>query len=354
MKLYSILFLLLFSNQGFSQYETWLEGRVKAGFLVAHRSIMGHLANEHAYAGELSYFVQGKGRKAWHEAYKYPTYGVTGFFGTVGNRELMGHYFGAFGFMSFPLLKVKHYTFSGKVGCGVGYGTKVHDPEDNKLSIAVSTHFNVLVSLAVENRWVFGRHAFNTVIDMTHFSNGATKVPNLGLNLPYVSIGYGYKLKDASRDTRLEFNAFKKRWEFGAIALGSTKEVFPAEGEKYPVFGLNAVARRYFKRNVAMEMSFDFISKQAVKAYQSDVPKTQAEIVQLGLFAGYILPLDHFHLVVGMGYYVKDKFQPEDFMYHRVGMRYVFNNGLNINLALKTHWARADYIEYGIGYTFKR
>ncbi|MBL4861872.1 MAG: hypothetical protein JKY09_02490, partial [Crocinitomicaceae bacterium] len=92
MKLYSILFLLLFSNQGFSQYETWLEGRVKAGFLVAHRSIMGHLANEHAYAGELSYFVQGKGRKAWHEAYKYPTYGVTGFFGTVGNRELMGHY----------------------------------------------------------------------------------------------------------------------------------------------------------------------------------------------------------------------------------------------------------------------
>ena len=41
-------------------------------------------------------------------------------------------------------------------------------------------------------------------------------------------------------------------------------------------------------------------------------------------------------------------------MYHRVGLRYVFANGININLVLKSHWARADYVEYGIGYTFKK
>ena len=55
-----------------------------------------------------------------------------------------------------------------------------------------------------------------------------------------------------------------------------------------------------------------------------------------------------------MGIYLKDKYQPEDFLYHRVGMRYVFENGININLVLKSHWARADYTEFGIGYSFKR
>ena len=48
------------------------------------------------------------------------------------------------------------------------------------------------------------------------------------------------------------------------------------------------------------------------------------------------------------------KYRPEDLFYHRVGMRYVFDNGINMNLVLKSHWARADYVEYGIGYTFKR
>ena len=54
-----------------------------------------------------------------------------------------------------------------------------------------------------------------------------------------------------------------------------------------------------------------------------------------------------------MGVYIKDKYQPEDYFYHRVGMRYYFKNGLNAQVVLKSHWARADYVEWGLGYTFK-
>ena len=89
-------------------------------------------------------------------------------------------------------------------------------------------------------------------------------------------------------------------------------------------------------------------------AHHPDVPKKQIEIWQLGIFTGYILPLNKFHLLIGMGAYVRDKYKPNDPLYHRVGMRYVFDNGLNLNLVLKSHWARADYVEYGIGYTFKK
>jgi hypothetical protein len=35
-----------------------------------------------------------------------------------------------------------------------------------------------------------------------------------------------------------------------------------------------------------------------------------------------------------------------------VGMRYRFDNGLLLNLVLKSHWAKADYVEWGVGYTF--
>ena len=339
--------------------DTWIDVRAKVGFLAAHRSNMAHLPKELAYAGELSYMFQTKGRKAWHKSYKYPTLGVTAFFGSVGNDRILGHYFGAFSFIHFPIARYNKYVLSGRLGCGLAYATRYYKknfPADSSglYNVAIGSSINSQISLAIENRWVLGNHSISATFDMTHFSNGAAKVPNLGLNLPYLSLGYGYKIKSATDTSNFNPEPFKKSWEFGVTAIASVKEVYPVGGRKYPILGLNVLGRRFFKPKVGMEISFDIISKQAILAHQPDVPKTQGDMIQLGVFAGYLLPLDKFHFVLGMGVYVRDKFKPEDAVYHRVGMRYVFNNGININLVLKSHWARADYVEYGIGYTFKR
>lgn len=355
MRILNLIFLLVLSQTIFAQKvgDIWVEGRAKIGFLAAHRSSMGHIPDDHAYAVELSYLIQPKGRRSWQSAYRYPVYGVTTFFGSVGNRELLGHYFGSYGFINFNFIKRKHYTLSGKMGCGLAYSNKYYNSEDNILNVAVSTPINALVTMALENRFVFGRHSINASLDATHFSNGAYKVPNLGLNLPFISVGYGYKVRETA-DTTFSHEKFQKKWEFGAIGFGSAKEIFPTEGKRYAVLGLNLVGRRYFGPRAGMELTFDILSKQAIFGYKPKVPKTQADIIQMGVFVGYLLPLNHFQLITGMGVYVRDKYKPEDAFYHRVGMRYVFDNGINLNLVLKSHWARADYVEYGIGYTFKR
>ena len=77
----------------------------------------------------------------------------------------------------------------------------------------------------------------------------------------------------------------------------SAQEIFPVGGEKYPVGGVNAVLRRYFNRSVGAEVSLDWIQKQSILMYHEDVPKTQLEIMQIGVFAGYLLPLDKLHLL---------------------------------------------------------
>ncbi|MDX2362621.1 MAG: acyloxyacyl hydrolase [Crocinitomicaceae bacterium] len=348
-----------FLSFGQRSVDTWVDVRAKVGFLAAHRSSMAHLAKEIAYAGEISYLFQTKGHKAWHKAYKYPSLGVTAFFGSVGNDRVLGHYFGVFSFINFPVARYNKYSLSVRLGCGLGYGTKYYKknfPEDSATlyNVAIGSSINAQITAAIENKWTLGNHSISATVDFTHFSNGAAKVPNLGLNLPFVSLGYGYKIKSAIDTTEYTHEAYQKKWQFGLVGFASLKEVYPVGGRKYPVLGLNLVVRRFFRPKVAMEISFDFISKQAILAHQPDVKKTQDEIIQLGIFAGYVLPLDKFHFVLGMGVYVRDKYKPEDALYHRVGMRYVFDNGININLVLKSHWARADYVEYGIGYTFRR
>lgn len=351
--LYIILLSASADSQSLGKHEIWVEGKFKAGFLAAHRGMIGHLPTEHAFAGELSYLIQGKGQKDWHNHFNRPTYGFTAFFGSVGNRELLGHYFGSYAFASFPLIKHKSYTFSFKVGGGMGYGTKVYDPENNILSAAVSTHFNAMIVAGVESRFVFGNNSAIIGLDMTHFSNGATKVPNLGLNLPYVSIGYGRKIQKSNFcDSCAVAGLGKQTLFFGAMAIGSVSMNFPTGGKKYPVYALSMFGRKIFGDKGGLEVSLDVMSKQSNIEFKPDVPKTQLDLIQVGAFAGFILPLDHLHFVLGMGVYVRDKFSPIDRFYHRAGVRYVFDNGINLGVVLKSHWARADYFEYGIGYTF--
>jgi hypothetical protein len=188
---------------------------------------------------------------------------------------------------------------------------------------------------------------------MTHFSNGAYKVPNLGVNLPYLSFGYGRTIQKAPKDSLTLPNVVPMRkWLFGVTAITSVKEVFPTGMRKYPIFALSFHARYFTKPKVGLEASFDLISKQAIQAYRPEIAKSQWDILQMGVFVGYLLPLDQFHFTLGMGVYLKDKYQPEDAMYHRVGIRYYFKNGLNTQVVLKSHWAKADYVEWGLGYTF--
>lgn len=336
-----------------SKREWGFEYRQKIGFLAAHRGVMGHLPQGQAIAGEFSYFIHTKGKKQWHEPCNYPTIGATLFAGSVGNNEILGKFIGLYGFVEFPFINQKHFEFSGKLAAGLGHGSKVFDQETNPKNVAMSTHFNAQICLGLKTSYKFKRNKITLGLDMTHFSNGAFKVPNLGINLPYVSLGYGRTIKTTQCDSLVQPNhLIFRKWLIGTTFIASAKEIFPTDGKKYPVFGLSTSFRYFTKPKVGLECSFDIISKQAIMGYRKEISKTQWDILQLGIYTGYLLPLDRFHFVLGMGIYVKDKYQPEDFLYHRVGFRYYFDNGLNAQVVLKSHWARADYVEWGIGYTF--
>ncbi len=360
---------IIISGSLFSQNtKDWgIEYRQKLGFLAAHRGTMSHLPQDHAVAGELSFHRVMNGNKIWHHAYRFPSVGATLFGGSVGNNEVLGNYWGAYGFIEFPLVQAKFYELMWKMGSGLGYARKVYDQDLNPNNVAMSSHINALVSIGVKSNFHFGMNAITLGLDLTHFSNGSFKVPNLGINLPYLSLGYTrYFLHPARKRTNstaslegiriatLEMVSFlpRKKWFYGFTFTGTVKEIFPTEGKKYPVFGLTGFARYFGPRKAGFEGGFDVISKQAILGYKPEIEKSQWDILQLGVFAGFLLPLDQFHFVFGMGAYIKDKYQPEDPVYHRVGMRYYFKNGLNAQVQLKTHWARADYVEWGIGYTF--
>lgn len=356
MKILALIIFLAIQLLSFGQADELLgvQGRFKTGFLIGHRAVMGHLPKQHAMAGELSFVRKSNGGKAWHSAYKMPEYGITLFGGSVGNLDILGTYYGAYGFIEIPWVKKELFHLNGKLGAGMGFGTKQYDEVTNPKNVAMSSIGNALICIGIDARYYFKKNWISVGVDMTHFSNGSFKVPNLGLNLPFASIAFGRYVKKAKEksDTIVAFTTPQRKVLYGVTGVLSAKEVFPTNGKKYPVFALSAHARIYLKPKVGWELSMDLIDKQAIFGYRPEIEKSQLDIIQMGVFGGYLLPLDRFHFVLGMGYYVRDKYQPEDAMYHRIGIRYYLKNGIQLNCVLKSHWARADYVEWGVGYTF--
>jgi len=357
---FCLILLLPFALQAQdSIQDEWSLGfRPKTGFLAAHRGTMGHLPKDRIFCGEVSLSKRLYGAESWHDAYRNPIVGITLYGSNLGNKEILGYGFGAYSFIEFPMVRNTKSYLSWKMGCGLGYVTKVFDQELNPKNDATSTHFNALICLGVTGNWRFAdNYSFLYGFDLTHFSNGSTRMPNLGLNIPTISIGaaYYWKGKNELKVSRLEIEKtpFFSNWNWTNVGIISTKQSFPTGGGNYPVFALNSFFWKQFKTKVGMEIGLDFISKQSIMNYRDYIPKTQLSIFQVGAYSAYILPLDKLKFVLGMGVYLKDRYDMDDELYHRVGMRYQFDNGLLVNLVLKTHWAKADYVEYGIGYTFK-
>lgn len=344
-------FFLLLQNILAQPREWGLEGSPKAGFLMAHRGIMGHLSKQHALGCELSYYIQSHGLKKYHQAYNYPKFGVTFFGTTTGNRDLLGNFYGLYSFIDFPLAKGNKYELSGRLGAGLCYMTKVFDQETNPKNVAMSTHINALICLGFRYRYYFGDSHLLLGLDISHASNGSTRVPNLGVNLLYASLGYGYTF---NRQEKIEnTDVFEKRkWKVSAIGIFSVKQIFPTGGKTYPIYALSVVGNKKFSQKSGLELALDFIYKTSINGYKPSIPKTPISIAQAGVYAGYVIPLDKLEFILGMGVYYLDKYNPDDKLYHRVGMRYYVNDHFLINFSLKTHWAKADYVEYGIGYTF--
>lgn len=356
-----LTFLLIFVPYLHAQHASFgIEVKPKLGFLMAHRGVMGHLPREHAVGGELAWYFRPSGAKSWHTAYRKPLLGAALYASSVGNREVLGSFYGTYGFIEFPFVSGRRSEFTGKLGAGLGYGTRVFDQQSNPKNVAMSTHVNALISLGLQYRYFWKDYHLLLGLDLTHFSNGSTKVPNLGINLPYASIGIGKVLHRAPSDSLAHWEKRRiailpiRKWEFSAQGIVSVKEVYPTGRRKFPIYALSLRTERRFSATSGIEIALDWMYKSSIEVYKLDFFPTKKRIdyLQAGVYVGYVLPLDRLRFVLGMGAYVRDVYNPDDHFYHRIGMRYRATKHLDINLILKSHWAKADYVEYGIGYVF--
>jgi hypothetical protein len=68
-----------------------------------------------------------------------------------------------------------------------------------------------------------------------------------------------------------------------------------------------------------------------------------------GMFLGYELYISKLSVLAQLGYYVYYPFDFEGQVYNRIGLKYYFGKKLFGAVTLKSHGAKAEAVEFGLG-----
>jgi hypothetical protein len=334
------------------------EAKWFGGFLWAHSPTVSYLQRQHTQAFEVTVSKPISGKRHWHTFYKHAVVGVSFLHYNLGYNGVLGTANGIYGFNRFNIAgnRGAHLRFS--LGSGIGYLSKTFDKDDNHKNVTIGSHFNALVNFQLLfEQCITPRLFFNTGIGITHFSNGAFRTPNLGLNLPAVTAGLLYRFQPAPTPTLYPKSQFQpnKQFIYSIIATVGRKEIYPPDGKGYFVNGLMFNITKAIGIKSGLTLTFEAFNDRSIKAVmERNNPQVQPSYYQTirpGIAFGYDLWLGKLSFLFQAGVYPYTFYKGDGNIYSRIGWRYRLPYGLLVNLTLKTHFAKADCIEFGVGYT---
>ncbi len=351
--------------------------RTGYGVIIPHRESMVHLITGHVASFEL--FAEKTGtERVWNKYYSYPSNGVIFYTGFLGNQDVLGNAFALDYFTNIHLLK-KHkgedknfarFLIDMRMSAGLGYLTKVFDPDINNHNVAIGSHMNVSIGLSFDLKWRISETTqFFTGLSLRHFSNGSFSTPNLGINIPTLTLGIKkhlanrnvyqreYVILDSSQITKNKKMHLPYHDLIFVAGIG-TKEVYPAGGNKYGTYSMEFTYSYHNSHRSALLAGFDVIHNIALYQhsirYDSSFTGTQKDVTQYAINIGYAQVFDKFELFIQSGIYLVSKAKKDGAYYQRLGGRYIFNQKWVAQFALKTHFAKADYFEIGLGYNLRK
>ncbi len=359
---YSIFFLFLFFSQSsFSQSKSngWSIGaNIQYGFILSHRHNMGHLVRGHTPAYEITVSKQKFGDKYWQQHFRYPIVGYSLVFIDLKNDDQLGTAFAIFPHISFSQKRQRKFMRYFRIGAGAGYITKVFDRIENNKNNAIGSHINVFISFMYGFKWKVHRNfSIDGGLSFVHFSNASFTAPNLGINVPTVQLGATWRFSDGKEVYKKDSIAppRERKWHYSIILSGGLKEISPPGGPKFGIASLNIEAIKPVSRKSRIGLGLDIFYDASLekKLKNSDMDYSgMFAVVRPGMHFHYELKLSEFSMFFDVGSYLYTRWKDDLYIYARQGVRYRIAKNVLLGVALKTHYFKADFAEWGVGYEF--
>jgi hypothetical protein len=328
------------------------------GTILEHNPDISHLITDHPTGYILSYNKKTFGLKDWESSYNYPDWGFSFIHQDMKNEHL-GENYSLYAHFNFYFLK-RNLMF--RIGQGIAYTTKPYDKVENFTNNAygsdlLSTTF-VMLNYKKEN--VYKGFGFQAGISIIHYSNANVKAPNTSTNTFAFNIGANYVLDAENQPDYIApttDNKFTQKLKYNLVFRTGINESDVINTGQFPFYIVSAYADKRINRKSAIQFGTDvFFSKflkELIYYYSVAFPEYdvtgEEDWKRIGVFVGHELFINKMSLITQLGYYVYYPYDFEGKVYNRVGLKRYFGDTVFGAITLKSHGAKAEAVEFGIG-----
>ena len=359
MRLWLVGLFCFFLKPAFAQKlpQPWTYGAyAHGGFILNHSPFMRHLAVSHPVGFELNVQKQTTGSKPWHQLYKFPRIGFAFDYFDLRN-PVLGKVYAGSTYLNKTLLKTRNGALNYRLGVGLAYLPTGYDQESNHKNTVASSALNASMQTRFEYEHRLAKY-FSVLVGLglNHYSNGATKKPNQGINIPTLSFGLNYHTVSEANVQPQPLPEFAPDWLFTLSTTAGFRQINASNNKNYLVQSLTGTAAKPLNRKSNLVIGAEFFYDRSLKVQQlTDTTLTGKPFPDTkkgGLFLGHELLFGNLAFGTQLGYYVYRPYKTGTFYYERLELKYHFTPHLFGGLGLKVHGFAADVVEARVGYTF--
>jgi hypothetical protein len=326
--------------------------------LLPEYGFLYYLTDSNVDAFELSVSKKVSGNQLWHQVYRYPEIGFSGFYTSLGNDAVFGRAFALNPYINFNLTKDSPLSLKYKIGLGLGYITKHFDPETNYRDLPVGSHLNIwFVSELYGVYTIRELYSVRAGISFYHLSNANLAEPNIGLNYLTFFLGSAYRFRDNKSFEIKEIRRFIKKTEYSIGIGGSVKKTRRFAPETYFAGSISFEVKRYlgYKFGIGVGTDLFFDSSVPDELVLSGIPDPKLSCqIKTGIHISQELVVGKLSLIVHEGIYIgfTDQLEHKK-LYNRGIVRYHFADHWFASLSMKSNLFVLDVMELGLGYKVK-
>ena len=353
--LFSITFC--FSQESSELNKYTLDVNQFYGSIILHNPDISHLIEEHPTGVILSYNRKTYGSKDWEELYNYPDLGYSFIYQDMDN-ETLGKNYSLYAHYNFYFFK---RNIQLRVGQGIAYTSNPYDKTTNFRNNAYGSDFlsSTYLMFNYHKENIFKGLGFKAGISIIHYSNANFRAPNTSTNTMALNAGLVY---DLDGGTEIEYIHREKemvteplRYNF-AIRTGLNESDVINSGQ-YGFVVLSTYADKRLGRKSAIQIGADVYFSNFLKeliryqsiAFPENNVAADDDYKRVGIFVGHELFINKMSIISQLGYYVYYPFDFEGRMYNRMGLKRYFGDKVYGAITLKSHGAKAEAVEFGIG-----
>ncbi len=326
----------------------------------------------HYQAYSARYVIQTDGNREWERFYNYPIWGAGVYVADFFEKEQVGIPIAGYLFFSGPFKRWDRLSFNYGLAFGMAFNWKAFNAESNAYNQALGASQSVYIDAGMDLRYQSkSRLDYGLGFSISHFSNGALKKPNEGLNTIAPKLTVAYCLDDRSIPiNRRPLEPIEKEHEWLVSAYsGVTNIIFDSvavaieekyRGSYFPIVGLSVLRNwqvsRKSKIGLGLSYAYNGSTNAKVAVEDGELEPVEApflEKTELSLNTSYELVVNKTSLVIQPSFYLyRKQFKNQIPAFHQlIGLKYQFTEHLFAAIKLRAHnFSVSDFIVWQVGW----